>query len=110
MPTTARDALRSYVTSSQALVVHIHTLFDAYSRVYNSLGMETPEAYVGLVTPTVASFDGLTGTVLLVDGTRVDLVDLENPKAATERLYERLAEDIERQADALIRVRKANGI
>lgn len=108
--TTARDALSSYIASSQALIVHIHTLFDAYNRVYSSLGMATPEAYTGLVTPTVANFDGLTGTVLLVDGTRVNLMDLENPKAAAERLYENLAEDIERQADALIRLRKTNGI
>lgn len=105
MPTSPSAALGAYVASFEALTAHIYTLFDEYKRVYNSLAMETPEKYLGAVTPTVANYDGLTGTVLLIDGTRVNLWELENPQNAAAELRDRLAEDIERQADALIRLR-----
>lgn len=105
MPTSPRAALGAYVASYEALTVHIYTLFDAYKRVYSSLGMEAPEKYLGAVTPTVANFDGLTGAVLLADGTRVNLWELEHPEKAAAELHDRLAVDIERQAEALVRLR-----
>lgn len=107
MTITARDALSAYVSGYEALVSHIYTLFDAYKHVYEALAMETPERYKGVVTPTVANYDGLTGTVLLSDDTRVGLWELENPEFAAGVLHDKLAIDIERQADALIRVRTA---
>jgi hypothetical protein len=103
-----RAALGAYVSGYEALTSHIYTLFDKYKAVYNSLAMDAPETYRGMVTPTVANFDGLTGTILLADGTRVTLYELEHPDTAAADLFARLAEDIDRQAGALARRRAAD--
>lgn len=98
---SATASLVAYIEGRAALTSHIHALFEKYKNVYSSLAMDVPTEFLGLATPTVANFDGLTGTVLLADGTRVSLWELENPEKAARGLRNRLCDNIARQVEAM---------